>query len=45
MENIALLVVDVQNALVYAKPFEVDEVINNIKKLIKTCRGNLYSTY
>lgn len=40
MENIALLVVDVQNALVLAKPFAVEEVINNIKKLIKICREN-----
>jgi len=38
MENIALLVVDFQNALVLAKPFAVEEVINNIKRLIKTCR-------
>ncbi|MBZ9609001.1 cysteine hydrolase [Clostridium estertheticum] len=38
MGKIALLVVDVQNALVLAKPFAVEEVISNIKKLIKTCR-------
>ncbi|MBU3092886.1 cysteine hydrolase [Clostridium sp. CM028] len=38
MRNTALLVVDVQNALVLAKPFAVEEVISNIKKLIKTCR-------
>jgi len=38
MEKIALLVIDVQNALVLAKPFAVDEVISNIKRLIKTCR-------
>ena len=38
MGKIALLVIDVQNALVLAKPFEVEEVISNIKKLIKTCR-------
>ena len=38
MEKIALLVIDVQNALVLAKPFAVEEVISNIKNLIKTCR-------
>lgn len=40
MENTALLVIDVQNALVLAKPFAVGEVISNIKRLIKTCREN-----
>ncbi|MBP2633883.1 MAG: amidase [Firmicutes bacterium] len=40
MTNVALLVVDVQNALVLAKPFAVEEVISNIKRLIKTCREN-----
>jgi nicotinamidase-related amidase len=40
MENTALLVVDVQNALVLAKPFEIEEVISNIKKLIERCREN-----
>ncbi len=40
MGNIALLVVDVQNALVLAKPYAVEEVIGNIKILIKTCREN-----
>ena len=40
MENVALLVVDFQNALVFAKPFEIEEVINNIKKLIKVSREN-----
>lgn len=38
MTNAALLVVDVQNALVLAKPFAVEEVISNIKRLIKKCR-------
>lgn len=38
MENTALLVVDVQNALVLAKPFAVEKVINNIKRLITSCR-------
>ena len=38
MEKVALLVVDVQNALVLAKPFAIEEVISNIKRLIKTCR-------
>ncbi|MEW9122462.1 MAG: cysteine hydrolase family protein [Thermotaleaceae bacterium] len=40
MKNTALLVVDVQNALVLAKPFAAEEVIGNIKKLIKACREN-----
>jgi nicotinamidase-related amidase len=40
MENIALIVVDVQNALVLAKPFAIEEVISNIKKLINVCREN-----
>lgn len=38
MENTALLVVDVQNALVLAKPFDVEKIVSNIKKLIDTCR-------
>jgi len=40
MGNIALLVVDVQNALILAQPFEVEEVVSNIKRLIKVCREN-----
>lgn len=40
MKNTALLVVDVQNALVLAKPFAIEEVLSNIKRLIKTCREN-----
>lgn len=40
MKSTALLVVDVQNALVLAEPFEIKEVISNIKRLIKTCREN-----
>ncbi|HEY8908869.1 MAG TPA: cysteine hydrolase family protein [Desulfosporosinus sp.] len=40
MKNTALLVVDVQNALVLAKPFAMEEVISNIKRLIKTAREN-----
>ena len=40
MTNIALLVVDVQNALVLAEPFAVKEIISNIKSLIKACREN-----
>lgn len=40
MGDIALLVVDVQNALVLGEPFEIKEVISNIKRLIKTCREN-----
>ncbi|MDQ0088557.1 nicotinamidase-related amidase [Paenibacillus anaericanus] len=38
MKNTALLVVDVQNALVQAQPFEIEKVISNIKRLITTCR-------
>ncbi|MFL0248185.1 cysteine hydrolase family protein [Candidatus Clostridium stratigraminis] len=40
MGKIALLVVDFQNALVLSKPFSAEEIINNIKKLIETCREN-----
>lgn len=40
MRDIALLVVDMQNALVSAKPYAAEEVIRNIKTLIKTCREN-----
>lgn len=40
MDKTALLVVDFQNALVSAKPFAIEEVINNIKKLINACREN-----
>ena len=40
MGNIALLVVDVQNALVLAEPFAVEEIISNIKRLIKSSREN-----
>lgn len=40
MENIILLVVDVQTALVETQPFNVALVINNIKQLIKTARQN-----
>ncbi|NFA60194.1 cysteine hydrolase [Clostridium sporogenes] len=40
MKDTALLVVDVQNALVSAKPFVIEEVINNIKALIEVCRKN-----
>ncbi|MFL0269427.1 cysteine hydrolase family protein [Candidatus Clostridium radicumherbarum] len=40
MKNTALLVVDVQNVLVLSKPFAVEEVIDNIKRLIKICREN-----
>ncbi|PRR82519.1 hypothetical protein [Clostridium vincentii] len=41
MGNIALLVVDVQNALVLAKPFAIEEVISNIKRLIEKCREKM----
>jgi len=40
MKNVALLVVDVQNALVLSEPFEIEKVIGNIKRLIKICREN-----
>lgn len=40
MKNTALLVVDVQNALVAERPFDIEEVINNIKRLIDSCRKN-----
>lgn len=40
MENTALLIVDVQNALVDDKPFNLDNTLANIKKLQDTCRAN-----
>lgn len=40
MGDTALLVVDVQNALVFEKPYAIEEVISNIKRLIRTCREN-----
>jgi len=40
MEKMALLVIDFQNALVLAKPFDIEKVISNIKRIIKTCREN-----
>lgn len=40
MNNIALLVVDVQNALVKTHPYNEQRVIGNIKKLISTARDN-----
>ncbi|GGH27338.1 cysteine hydrolase family protein [Paenibacillus segetis] len=40
MKNTALLVVDVQNALVWAQPFEIETIINNIKRLIEVSREN-----
>ncbi|MDF2880486.1 MAG: amidase [Clostridiaceae bacterium] len=40
MKNTALLVIDVQNALVSEHPFAEKEVISNIKSLIKACRKN-----
>ena len=40
MSNIILLVVDVQNALIKKHPYNVQKVIENIKKLILTARGN-----
>ncbi|AGF55578.1 nicotinamidase-related amidase [Clostridium saccharoperbutylacetonicum] len=40
MKNTALLVIDVQKALVKLNPFDINEVIHNIKSLIKICREN-----
>lgn len=40
MENTALLLINVQKGLVLAKPFEIEQVISNIKRLVKTCREN-----
>lgn len=40
MGNTALLVVDVQNAMVEDKPYEVELVIANIKRLVDECRKN-----
>lgn len=38
MKNTALLVVDVQNALVDGKPYNIDKTLSNIKELIDSCR-------
>lgn len=40
MENTALLIVDVQNALVDEKPFNIDRILFNIKELSDACRVN-----
>ena len=40
MNKKALLVVDIQTALVLEKPFAVEKVISNIKSLLKICREN-----
>jgi len=40
MNSVALLIVDVQNALINEKPFNVERVLCNIKKLLDTCRAN-----
>jgi nicotinamidase-related amidase len=40
MGSTALLIVDVQNALVDEKPFNIERVLGNIKKLSDTCRDN-----
>lgn len=40
MKNIALLVVDVQEALVNAEPFNKERTINNIKLLTDKCRAD-----
>jgi nicotinamidase-related amidase len=39
MNNVVLLVVDVQNALIKKHPYNGKKVIENIKKLILTARG------
>jgi nicotinamidase-related amidase len=40
MSNIVLLVVDVQNALIHAHPYNEHRVIENIKKLLLVARAN-----
>lgn len=40
MDNIVLLVVDVQNALIKGHPYNEQRVIANIRKLISTARDN-----
>lgn len=40
MSKIILMIVDVQNELINANPYNVDMVIANIKKLILTARDN-----
>lgn len=40
MKKLALLVIDVQNVLVYGKPFAIDEIISNIKTLLNISREN-----
>lgn len=40
MKKMALLVIDVQNVLVYGKPFAIDEIISNIKTLLNISREN-----
>lgn len=40
MSKTALLVVDVQNALVLGEPYNRENVISNIKKLVQTSRDN-----
>ena len=40
MAKKALLVIDMQKSLVEDKPFDIDNVVSNIQKLINTCRNN-----
>lgn len=40
MGNIALLVVDVQNALIRKHPYQEEQVISNIRKLLDTARSH-----
>lgn len=40
MGNTALVIVDVQNALVEEKPFNIDKTLFNIKELLNACREN-----
>lgn len=40
MATTVLLVVDVQNALMWEKPYAGDEVVDNIVQLIECCRKN-----
>lgn len=39
MSNTALVIIDVQNILIEAKPFQVEDLISNIQKLIEKCRN------
>jgi nicotinamidase-related amidase len=38
MKNTILIIVDVQNAIVEGKPFDVESILSNIKLLLSVCR-------